>query len=96
MLLRESHNSSAVGLPPSLNDVTNFVRICNSELLTEKNRSIMVLRKGRKDGVNRDTNYYPFEKDKYPNFKFKAPMLCSLSKELGACVMCRVIGYIEI
>jgi len=56
----------------------------------------MVLRKGRKDGVNRDTNYYPFEKDKYPNFKFKAPMLCSLSKELGACVMCRVIGYIEI
>jgi hypothetical protein len=33
----------------ALCDVTNFVKICNSELLTEANRSIMVYRKGRKD-----------------------------------------------
>jgi hypothetical protein len=49
----------------------------------------MVYRKGRKDGVNRDSIFLPFRKDK--NFTLKAPMLCSISKELSACVMGKVL-----
>jgi hypothetical protein len=52
----------------------------------------MVYRRGRKDGLNRDTIFLPFKEEKYPNYKLIAPMLYSLSKELSSCVMCRVIG----
>ncbi|NQT60882.1 MAG: hypothetical protein HQ557_18085 [Bacteroidetes bacterium] len=73
-------------------DVADFVKIGNSELLTEENRAIMVYRKGRKDGLNRDTIFFLFKEGSCPNFKLKAPMLCSLSKELSACVMCSAAG----
>lgn len=72
----------------SLDDVKKFVKLCTSTKLPEENRIIMVYRKGRTDGVNRDTIFKPFRKDK--RFTLKAPMLCSLSDELSACVMAKV------
>jgi hypothetical protein len=71
-----------------LDDVRKFVELCSSMPLPKDNRTIMVYKKGRKDGVNRDSIFLPFRKDK--NFTLKAPMLCSLSDGLSACVMCRV------
>jgi len=50
----------------------------------------MVYKKGRKDGVNRDYIFMPFKENIHQGFKLKAPMLCSLSDELSACVMCKV------
>jgi hypothetical protein len=71
-----------------LDDVKKFVKLCAATPLPKENRTIMVYKKGRKDGVNRDSIFLPFRKGK--NFTLKAPMLCSLSDELSACVMCRV------
>jgi hypothetical protein len=71
-----------------LDDVKNFVKLCSSAKLPKENRTIMVYKKGRKDGVNRDSIFLPLRKDK--NFTLKAPMLCSISEELSACVMSRV------
>jgi len=71
-----------------LDDVKKFVQLCVSTPLPKENRIIMVYRKGRKDGVNRDSIFMPFGKDK--RFALKAPMLCSISDELSACVMSRV------
>ena len=72
-----------------LTDVTKFVAICNAIALPKENRTIMVYRKGRNDGVNRDSIFLPFRKNK--DFKLKAPMLCSLSEGLSACVMCKIV-----
>lgn len=72
-----------------LDHVKKFVKLCGSTKLPKENRTIMVYRKGRKDGVNRDSIFLPFRKDK--NFTLKAPMLCSISDELSACVMCKVM-----
>lgn len=72
-----------------LDDVKNFVKLCSSMPLPKENRTIMVYKKGRKDGVNRDTIFMPFGKDK--RFALKAPMLCSISDELSACVMGRIV-----
>jgi hypothetical protein len=72
-----------------LSDVKKFIRLCVSIPLPKENRTIMVYRKGRKDGVNRDSIFLPFRKDK--RFKLKAPMLCSLSDDLSACVMARIV-----
>ena len=68
-----------------MEDVGKFVHLCDSTRLPEDNRTIMVYRKGRKDGVNRDSIFLPFRND--PGFKLKPPMLCSISEELSACVM---------
>ena len=75
----------------SLEDVIKFVEICNSSNLPKDNRTIMVYKKGRKDNVNRDTIFRPFKENIHKDFKLKAPMLCSLSNELSACVMCKEI-----
>ena len=72
-----------------LSDVDKFVRCCVSIPLPKENRTIMVYRKGRKDGVNRDSIFLPFRKDK--RFALKAPMLCSISDDLSACVMARIV-----
>ena len=72
-----------------LDDVKKFVKLCATTPLPKENRTIMVYRKGRKDGVNRDSIFMPFGKDK--NFALKAPMLCSISDELSACVMSRLV-----
>ncbi len=70
----------------SVNDVSKFVKYCDSIELPDENRTIMVYEKGRKDGVNRDSIIGPFKSGKYPNYKLKAPMLCSISETLSACV----------
>lgn len=72
-----------------LPDVEKFVKLCVTTALPKENRTIMVYRKGRKDGVNRDSIFLPFRKDK--RFTLKAPMLCSISDDLSACVMARVV-----
>lgn len=72
-----------------LEDVKDFVKLCENTPLPEANRTIMVYRKGRKDGVNRDSIFMPFGDN--PHFQLKAPMLCSLSDELSACVMSRIV-----
>jgi hypothetical protein len=69
-----------------LEDIERFVKFCNSAPLPKDNRTIMVYQKGRKD-LNRDTIITPFRNGHYQNFKFKAPMLCSLSNELSAFVL---------
>jgi hypothetical protein len=71
-----------------LDDVKKFVQLCASTPLPKENRTIMVYKKGRKDGVNRDSVFLPLRKDK--KFTLKAPMLCSISDELSACVMSKV------
>jgi hypothetical protein len=72
-----------------LDDVKKFVKLCGSTKLPDDNRTIMVYRKGRKDGVNRDSIFMPLRNDK--RFALKAPMLCSISEELSACVMGKVL-----
>jgi hypothetical protein len=71
-----------------LDDVKKFVKLCASTPLPKENRTIMVYKKGRKDGVNRDSIFMPFGNNK--NFTLRAPMLCSISDELSACVMSKV------
>jgi hypothetical protein len=71
-----------------LEDVGKFVKLCASTPLPKENRTIMVYKRGRKDGVNRDSIFMPLRNDR--NFTLKAPMLCSISEELSACVMSRV------
>ena len=71
-----------------LDDVKKFVKLCISTKLPKENRTIMVYKKGRKDGVNRDSIFMPFGSNK--NFMLNAPMLCSISDELSACVMSKV------
>jgi hypothetical protein len=73
-----------------LQDVERFVDLCNSTVLPKENRTIMVYKKGRKDSVNRDAIISPFKLGKYSKFKFKVPMLCSLSEDLSAFIMCKV------
>ncbi len=75
-----------------IEDVKDFVELSNSSNLPKENRTIMVYKKGRKDGVNRDSIFLPFKEQVYKGFKLKAPMLCSISKDLSACVMCKEIG----
>ena len=69
-------------------DIEKFVNLCNSTALPKENRTIMVYLKGNKE-LNRDTIITPFRKGKYQNFKFKAPMLCSLSDKLSAFVLAK-------
>jgi len=69
-----------------VDDIKRFVEFCNSTRLPKDNRTIMVYQKGRKD-LNRDIIITPFRNGTYHNFKFKAPMLCSLSNELSAFVL---------
>lgn len=71
-----------------ITDVEKFVSICHHTPLPVENRTIMIYKKGRKDGVNRDAIFIPFKAGKYPEFRLKAPMLCSLSADLSACVLC--------
>jgi len=73
-----------------IEDVKSFVDLCNTSSLPKDNRTIMIYKKGRKDGVNRDSIFMPFREGTYEGFKLKAPMLCSISEELSACVMCKV------
>jgi hypothetical protein len=68
-------------------DVNTFVDLCNSSNLPKDNRTIMIYKKGRKDGVNRDSIFMPFKENKHKGFILKAPMLCSISNELSACVL---------
>ncbi len=68
-------------------DIAKFVKFCSESNLPENNRTVMVFRKGNKTDVNRDTIITPFKAGNYPDFKFRAPMLCSLSDKLSAFVM---------
>ncbi len=68
----------------AVEDVGKFVKLCETADLAEDNRVVMVFEKGRKDDVNRDSIFTPFWKGKYPGFKMKAPILCSLSDKLSA------------
>ncbi|WP_196887969.1 hypothetical protein [Aureivirga sp. CE67] len=70
-----------------IEDVAAFVELVKNANLPKNNRTIMVYKKGRKDGVNRDSIFMPFKQEKYADFKLRAPMLCSISGELSACVM---------
>ena len=74
-----------------LSDIQKFVELCNASNLPSDNRTILVYRKGQKDGPNRDSIILPFKNRMYSGFKLKAPMLCSLSSEFSAFVMCKVI-----
>jgi len=70
-----------------LEDVDAFVGLIKKSQLPKDNRTIMIYKKGRKDGINRDSIFMPFRDEKYRQFKLRAPMLCSISNELSACVM---------
>jgi hypothetical protein len=65
-----------------LEDIEDLKKLVNEIDLPKENRIILVYKKGRKDDVNRDNIISPFKNNK--NYKMKAPMLCSLSKELSA------------
>ncbi len=69
-----------------LEDINNFIKLCDSLPLPDENRTIMVFKKGQKTGVNQNSIMGPFKEGKYPKYKLKAPMLCSLSDELTACI----------
>jgi hypothetical protein len=71
-------------------DIQKFVELCNSCDLPSDNRTIMVYRKGQKDGPNRDSIIVPFKNKVYSGFKLKAPMLSSLSAEFSAFVMSKI------
>ncbi|MBK3518476.1 hypothetical protein [Carboxylicivirga marina] len=73
-----------------LDDTEKFIRMAHSLKLPKDNHTIVFFNKGRKDGVNRDSIIAPFKNKVYPEFKFKAPMLCSISDELSAFAMCLV------
>lgn len=75
----------------NIEDVKAFVELVNTSNLPKENRTIMIYKKGRKDGVNRDSIFMPFKNEIYKGFKLKAPMLCSISNELSACVMCKIL-----
>lgn len=70
----------------SIDDVINFVKYCDSAVLSKENHVIMVYEKERKDGVNRDSIFMSFKKGEYSGYKMKAPMLCSVSDKLSAFV----------
>lgn len=70
-----------------LEDIDMFVDFIKHKNLPKENRTIMIYKKGRKDGVNRDSIFKPFKEGKYTQFKLRAPMMCSISNELSACVM---------
>ncbi|MFQ5575038.1 MAG: hypothetical protein ACE5E0_05385, partial [Terriglobia bacterium] len=57
--------------------------------LPKENRLILVYKKGRKDGVNRDSIIGPFRSGEITGYRLKAPMLCSISSDLSACVLSR-------
>ena len=62
-----------------LKDVEDFIAYVKSIQLAKDNRVIFVYEKGRKDGVNRDTifDYFVKEKEQKPDiFKMRSPMLC--------------------
>ncbi len=63
-------------------DIFEFANYCKNQNLPNENRTIMVYKKRRKDGVNRNTIIEPFKNEEYPEFKLKAPMLYSLSNTL--------------
>jgi hypothetical protein len=69
-----------------LSDVDDLIELAKKSNLPKDNRVIFVFEKGRKDGVNRDTIFLPFREDLQNHYRMKAPMLCSLSKELSAFV----------
>lgn len=77
-----------------LSDVQKFVELCGATTLLPENRTIMVFKKGRKDGINRDSLITPFRKNTYPGFKLRAPMLCSISDTLSAFVLSKEILFI--
>jgi hypothetical protein len=70
----------------TLLEVPHFIETVQNADLAEDNRVIFVYKKNRKDGVSRDTIYFPFKNKEVTGFKMKHPMLCSLSKELSAFV----------
>lgn len=70
-----------------IEDVEAFVKLVHVAQLPKSNRTIMIYKKGRKDSVNRDAIIMPFRDGNYTHFKLRAPMLCSISKELSAFVM---------
>ena len=78
-----------------LEDISKFGTHCNSSNLTADNPTIMIYKKGRKDGVNRDSIFMPYIENKFKGFKLKAPMLCSISDELSACVRCKGHLYLH-
>ena len=73
-----------------IEDIQKFLEYNSSANLPEDNRTILMYKKGRKDGVNRDSIMIPFKEGKYPDYKLKAPMLCSISEDLSAIVLMKV------
>ncbi len=73
-----------------IEDVADFVKLCENADLKIDNRIIMVYKKVRKDGINRDSIFSPFKNGKYKNFKMKTPMLCSLSENLSAFIQMKI------
>lgn len=69
-----------------IEDVEAFIKYVQETRLPEDNRVIMVYKKGRKDGINRDTVIKPFKDKIADGFKIRRPALCSLSKEYSAFV----------
>lgn len=69
-----------------ISDLDAFVDLVKSSNLPSDNRTIMVYKKGRKDGINRDSVIKPFKEGNYDMFKIRRPAQCSLSKDLSAFV----------
>lgn len=69
-----------------LEDIQSMIEKVETLKMAADNRVIMVYRKGQKT-VNRDSIIKPFKNGEYLDYKMKAPMLCSLGKELSAFVL---------
>ena len=70
-------------------DVQNFVHLCKSSPLPRENRTILVYKNGRKDGVNHDAVFFPFRND--VTFALRTPLMCALSDDLSAYIMSRIL-----
>lgn len=73
-----------------IEDLYRAIKHFDSLRLPDDNRVILVFNKVKVLGVNQNTIMAPFKAGKFPNYKLKAPMMCSLSEDLMACVFRRV------
>lgn len=73
-----------------IEDLYKAISYADSLKLTEDNRVILVFSNNKNMGVSRNKIMAPFNAGKFPKYKLKAPMICSLSDELSACVFRRV------
>lgn len=73
-----------------MNDLKQFVDFCSSIELPQNNRVIMLYKRNKADGITRKSLFTPFKDGEFPEFEFRAPMLCSLQQDWNAVVLSKV------